>query len=133
MVRSKLLLAAALLGATALAGCTTADEQAALTGVNVACTALGVGSQIAVNVVTGGKAQVITQTIGQGISASCPLLISGVQAAISQITAEGQTATVTVVTTSPKGVRRSTSFRARKVDGVMTYVVGPSPLAFLGL
>ena len=127
--------------AIGLAGCTTQQEQNTLTGVSLACSALGVGSQIAVNVAvqsaTQGAAptaaQTISQEVGAGVSAACPLLVSGVQTAVNQITSEGQTATVTVTTTTPKGARRSVRFKATKVNGVMVYTIPPNPLGFFGL
>lgn len=118
----------------ALAGCTSAQEQEAASGVSLACTALGVGSTIAVAVATKGQAQVISQQVGDGVSAACPLLVAGVNAAVSQITAQGETATVTVTTTTPKGVRRSARMSATNMgNGRVTYTIPPNPFALLGL
>lgn len=126
-------LAVVALAGLALAACTPVQEQEAVAGVNVACTALGVGSTIAVAVASKGQAQVISQQVGDGVAAACPLLVSGVTAAVNQITAQGQTATVTVTTTSPRSGRRTARFSAKMVDGRVTYTVPPNPFGLLGL
>ena len=120
--------------ALSAAGCTSDQEAQSLAAINVACTLAGVGSQIAINVATGGKAATITGAIGADVTSSCGLLIPAVQSAVNQITGAGQTATVTVTTTTPTtGAVKSMRFHARKlVTGQMVYTFPPvSQIPFL--
>ena len=110
-----------------LAGCTSAQEEQSLAAISVGCTALGVGSAIAINVASSGAAAALTTVIGGDVSKSCDLIIAGTQSAIERLTSAGQTATVTVTSSAHNtGARQSLRFRAQRVEGRMVYIFPPN-------
>lgn len=115
------------LGALGLAGCNTAQEQAALSGINAICTGLAIGTQVIVTITSSlapGISQ-IAQTVAQGATNVCPVLVAGAQGVIDQITQNGGTATVTASTTSPAGVQSHYMMRMSRngTDGPYVWVV----------
>lgn len=106
------MIAAALLASAALSvsACTPDDTNKVLTGIDTACVVLPIGTQIAVQVASNIGGVSIPTTIGGQITQDVSSVCAGVTQAVSQIiqriNAEGGTATVTVETKTPRGVRR---------------------------
>lgn len=110
----------AIAGACALAlstaACTADQTQQALTGLNIACAGLAVGTTVVVQVAgtISGAAPVasVAGTVGTASGAACSTLIPAVKGLVDQITDAGGTATITATTTDPvtklKTVRRMT-------------------------
>ena len=112
----KFAIAGALALALSTAACTPDQTQQTLTGLNLACAGLAVGTTVVVQVAStiSGAAPVasVAGTVGTASGAACSTLIPAVKSLVDEITDKGGTATITATTTDPttkvKTVRRMT-------------------------
>lgn len=135
MFYSKILIAGAAALALCAAGCTPAEEQGVLTAISSDCTGAVTGTTMVVSIVSSlaGAAPVATlsSTVGANAAGICSSLLAQAQAAIEAITALGGTATVTVSSATPQGIKKSYKlrFKAGATPGAppQVFVVTPSP------
>ena len=110
----------------ALAGCNTTEVTSTLAQIQADCATVETGAQLVVTIasVAGGVSTTIPAAVGAG-AAACSAILPEVTAAITAVTAAGQSAVVTVTTTSPKSGKRTVRRLTVTPGEVQTFVIPP--------
>lgn len=140
-IRKLALLSVAVAG-LGIAGCTQADENAFISGLQANCTNAVSGSTMVISIVSSlsglQPVAVLSNNIGANAAPICANIVAQAQTIVDDITALGGTATVSVSTAptaSLKGGRLLSKFKVSPgvIPGTksITYIVGPNPFAKL--